>query len=405
MKNNKKTFNEYKKEFYKKFSSSNLKLISFYDKNNILVKDHFGICNMSKYTLLNKALPNIKSAIDKTDYFINQARKIHGDRYDYSKCVYKKSHEKLCIICKKHGEFWTTASSHTSNKSNCPKCNGGGKFYKKDFVDKCNLIHNYKYDYSLVQYVTNLQKVKIICPIHGEFEQRAMNHLRGDGCSKCGFIKSNLNKKNPRKNTFFKKCKELYGDVYDYSVSEYKNMSTKIEIICKNHGKFLALPASHINKRLKTGCPICGMNNKKEKLQNNPSGWSLTNWKNAAEKSKNFDSFKVYLLECWNDKERFFKIGRTYVQTKRRLIDNSFPYNFTILKEITGDCECIFKLETKLKQQNKKNKYLPQIKFGGMYECFSDIKNLKLLQELIKNCNDTDFSIEELLEQTVLQEV
>ena len=62
-------------------------------------------------------------------------------------------------------------------------------FIKKDFVDKCNLIHNYKYDYSLVQYVTNLQKVKLICPIHGEFEQRAMNHLRGDGCSKCGFIK------------------------------------------------------------------------------------------------------------------------------------------------------------------------------------------------------------------------
>ena len=43
-----------------------------------------------------------------------------------------------------------------------------------------------QYDYSLVRYVNNHTKVKIICPIHGVFEQTPDSHLQGAGCPRCG---------------------------------------------------------------------------------------------------------------------------------------------------------------------------------------------------------------------------
>lgn len=55
--------------------------------------------------------------------FIKDARKVHGDKYDYSKVEYVGSKIKVCIICPKHGEFWQTPSHHFEGKG-CPKCSG-----------------------------------------------------------------------------------------------------------------------------------------------------------------------------------------------------------------------------------------------------------------------------------------
>jgi hypothetical protein len=62
-----------------------------------------------------------------------------------------------------------------------------------EFIKKSNIIHNDKYSYDNVKYVSSSKKVKIICKEHGEFEQVANSHLRGIGCSKCsGNTKSNM---------------------------------------------------------------------------------------------------------------------------------------------------------------------------------------------------------------------
>jgi hypothetical protein len=57
-----------------------------------------------------------------TEEFINAAKKIHGDKYDYSHVSYINSSTKVCIICPKHGEFWQNPYHHL-NGEGCPKCN------------------------------------------------------------------------------------------------------------------------------------------------------------------------------------------------------------------------------------------------------------------------------------------
>ena len=59
-----------------------------------------------------------------TEEFIRKAKKIHGDKYNYSKVKYKNNSTKVCIICPKHGEFWQRPNDHISKKAECPLCKG-----------------------------------------------------------------------------------------------------------------------------------------------------------------------------------------------------------------------------------------------------------------------------------------
>lgn len=125
------------------------------------------------------------------------------------------------------------------------------------FLKKANKKHNNFYDYSLVIYVNSSKKIKIICPEHGEFEQEANSHLQGKKCMKCSIIER-AKKRKDSIGGFIEKCIEIHGEKYDYSLVEYKNNKTNVEIICKinDHGIFKQRPDCHIY--LKQGCPKCG---------------------------------------------------------------------------------------------------------------------------------------------------
>ena len=128
-----------------------------------------------------------------TQEFIERSKQIHGDKYDYSKVEYKNCSTKVCIICPNHGEFWQTPSNHLKNRG-CPKCAGKNKT-TEEFTKEAKKIHGDKYDYSKVEYHKNFEKVCIICPEHGEFWQTPANHLYGYGCFKCGMHKTHESKK------------------------------------------------------------------------------------------------------------------------------------------------------------------------------------------------------------------
>jgi hypothetical protein len=124
------------------------------------------------------------------DEFIERARKVHGNRYDYSKVEYINNSTNVCIICPVHGEFWQKPHNHINGKG-CRKCSDERtrercSYSSKDFVEKAQLIHGDKYDYSKVNYVSAKKKVCIICPIHGEFWQVPNYHIDGCGCPRCG---------------------------------------------------------------------------------------------------------------------------------------------------------------------------------------------------------------------------
>lgn len=123
------------------------------------------------------------------DSFIDKAKKIHGDKYDYSKVNYKDNKTKVCIICPIHGEFWIRPDNFL-NGQGCKKCGDlvrhkNKKTNKKNWIEAANNLHNNKYDYSKVEYIDANTKICIICPEHGEFWQKPSAHMQGQGCPVC----------------------------------------------------------------------------------------------------------------------------------------------------------------------------------------------------------------------------
>ena len=203
----------------------------------------------------------LKSVKKTTEQFINEAREVHGDKYDYSKVKYDGANTKVCIICHKtdkfgyeHGEFWQTPHNHLSNKTKCPKCCGNHNSYtKEEFIEISNKIHNNKYNYEKIKYINLNKKVCIICPEHGEFWQTPNKHLLGQGCPKCG-IDKRKEKNCLTTEEFIKRAREVHGDKYDYSKVNYINANTKVCIICPKHGEFWQNSHHHLNYH---GCPFC----------------------------------------------------------------------------------------------------------------------------------------------------
>lgn len=121
--------------------------------------------------------------------WIQKARQVHGDKYDYSLVNYTGSKNYVTIICPVHGEFQQKAGNHL--KYGCAKCSGNVHITRQEFIDKSSKIHKNKYDYSKVKDFKNIrEKVTILCPIHGEFQQRVEDHMNGCGCNKCRCTKS-----------------------------------------------------------------------------------------------------------------------------------------------------------------------------------------------------------------------
>ena len=183
--------------------------------------------------------------------FIEKATVVHNGKYDYSKVVYKGVDKKVCIICPEHGEFWQQPNLHLKG-CGCPKCSGNVKRTAEDFFLKAKEVHGDKYDLSKVNYVDNKTKVCIICPKHGEFMITPKNFLRGNGCRKCA-TELHAQKNRKDKQYFLERARNKHGNKYDYSKVKYIDASTKVCIICPEHGEFWQTPNDHYH----SGCEIC----------------------------------------------------------------------------------------------------------------------------------------------------
>ena len=202
-----------------------------------------------------------------TKEFIEKAREVHGDKYDYSKVEYKNANTKVCIICPEHGEFWQKPSGHLMGKK-CKKCSlqtikrQTKSYTTEKLIKKLYEMFGNKYDYSKVEFLSLYEPIKLICPIHGEFEIKVSQILyENRECPHC----KPTEKKRLDTEQFIEKAREVHGDKYDYSKLEYVNNKTKVCIICPEHGEFWQRPDNHLQGKK---CLLCvdklKHNNKKQ---------------------------------------------------------------------------------------------------------------------------------------------
>ena len=194
--------------------------------------------------------------------FISRCQTVWGDKYDLSKAVFTKAQEKVEIVCPKHGSFFPRAYNFW-NGHGCRMCSdekyGRSRPYTTDeFIEKAKAIHGDRYDYSKVVYKRNNIPVEIVCKEHGSFYQKPADHFNGFNCPRCYG--------NARHTTeeFIQLARKAHGDKYDYSLVEYCDNRSKVEIICPKHGTFLQEPHSHLQGR---GCPKCKDSTGEEKVE------------------------------------------------------------------------------------------------------------------------------------------
>jgi hypothetical protein len=188
-----------------------------------------------------------------TEQFIEEVKRKHGDKYDYSKVEYINNLTKVKIICPIHGEFLQTPIIHLK-PAGCFKCTKNIPTTKK-FMDMANVVHNGKYDYSKTVYISAKTKISIICLIHGEFFQSPSKHTSGQGCVKCAGFKKLTTRE------FIKKSQAKHRDKYDYSQVNYTNAHVKVKITCPVHGEFRQEPRAHVNG---AGCGKCSSSRSKK---------------------------------------------------------------------------------------------------------------------------------------------
>lgn len=198
--------------------------------------------------------PVLKTKIDYAQRFIEKAKMIYGDRYDYSKVIYKGAEEKVTIICKEHGEFQITPRAFVSGDHSrihgCPVCEGlnvPSSYSKEQFIEDMNRIYGKKLKFNFNEYTRKSGTVTAICPKHGQIKHTAAYWLTGKGCDYCN------GKFFPK--DFVKLAKKVHGDRYDYSKTEVpKSTQSKVTIICPEHGEFKQFVWLHLSG---CKCPSC----------------------------------------------------------------------------------------------------------------------------------------------------
>ncbi len=163
------------------------------DKYNYSMVDYKGADRKVKIILNNiifeqRAISHLRGLAPEcnksnTEKFIENSRRVHGLKYNYSLVEYKSAKSKVKIVYK-NKVFEQSPTLHLSGYEP-ENINLAVRKTNEKFIQEASLIHSNKFDYSKTKYVRNQVKVVIICPVHGEFTQRPLSHLQGNGCNSC----------------------------------------------------------------------------------------------------------------------------------------------------------------------------------------------------------------------------
>jgi hypothetical protein len=211
------------------------------------------------------------------DQFVELARAIHGQTYDYGMTVYKNSQTHIKITCRTHGTFEQKPNKHLQGRG-CPTC-GRNILSNDEFVSKVTTLHQNRYSYECCQYNGYDNYIIITCRVHGNFKQVAGTHLKGMGCKKCA-----VDAQKSDTEAFIKSATQIHGVRYDYSKTTYTTSKASVAIVCSIHGLFFQTACIHLSG---SGCSQC-----------------------VHRVFPSMCAF-IYVLKMQNEEEAFYKVGIT----------------------------------------------------------------------------------------------
>lgn len=372
----KKTKEAFLKELYEKcpnYRNGEFIVLGEYRKNDIpiIIKNKYGYLKVRPSDILRKCLKfKTSSAIFKDSYFRELLReKSKPFRKGRYQLVTKYDGVKEIIIVKdKYGELKSTPADLLAGKT--PSIISAIDI--KRYVHNMLLLHNNDYktgNFEVIEWYSGRKSPMIFKDKYGLYKVHLHNLIRN--CKI--WLPSAINLGDNVRNRLL----EVRGDEYDYSLLDgIKTVNEeKLKIICKKHGVFEQWYYHHYKEGC--GCPKCGKLSAIEILKQNPTGWSHSNWIKSALKSKNFDSFKTYVIK-FKDKETqevFYKVGRTFLTVHLRFAQINMYYDKEVLFLFESDDPVkVINKEIELLKLNNLNRYTPNRNFHGKNECFSKIK-------------------------------
>jgi len=357
---------------------------------------------------------------------IEQFRQVHGDEFDYSNVVYVDTNTPIEVRCKKHDFVFTPTPKNHKNGAKCKICGRESQIEKakkteKNFIEEVTERYGDIYDFSLLEYVNTKTPVTLI---HKEF---GVVTVRPDALlDKAIYVHRNKKKtKSTDKETFIKEAIKVYGEKDDYEDTNIISSKYNIDIRCKKHD-------ITFNKNIQTylsgwGCPECSAENYRELRaipneeyyrrvnEKHNNKYTYTNdyttlkgavtficeehgkqRKNAGSHLNGYGCKKcyiepiktnkrtkegycklangrttiLYIIKCFNEKEEFYKIGKTFRKIKQRYIKSNMPYNIEVIYKYENSSDFIWDLEEKLHKKYKEYNYKPREWFAGYSEAY-----------------------------------
>jgi DNA-directed RNA polymerase subunit M/transcription elongation factor TFIIS len=287
--------------------------------------------------------------MSKTQQFITKSQSVHQSKYQYHLVNYINIRTPVDIVCPTHGTFVQRPGDHLHKKAGCPVCSKKHYMNKEMFIQKAKEIHEDRYDYSQITSYNGYDAPhEIVCKEHGIFLQTPRSHIQQKhGCSECGKDKAKERAKSTRltQEMFLERAIQAHGEKYDYSKAVYVTGQQKVEIVCKTHGSFFQSPENHINK--KQGCPICGQLKRKSSVggysqyyfDKNPNQKSKPAILYVIEMKCNTDNFIKVGITTKSVYERFNRgqtmhLDKNVLLTKYLPLKQAYDLEQHILKEL-----------------------------------------------------------------------
>lgn len=176
-----------------------------------------------------------------THQWIIKANEVHGYRYDYSQVEYVNAKKKVVVICEFHGPWHCSPDNHISKSRGCPTCGGSKKKTLEDFICDARKVHGDRYQYSDAEYKNSHTLLSILCKLHGYFQQSPTSHLSGAGCAQCAVDERIVLERASSLGSVKARLFEKTGGNVDIVDATFSNINSEATFFCSKHGNYRRL--------------------------------------------------------------------------------------------------------------------------------------------------------------------